>query len=61
MAYPDEKPRESQGGVDGGEDAGVRQEVQTCMLASYDKGVFVACWAGSLGRVDVNLVSKLIL
>jgi hypothetical protein len=31
------------------------------MLASYDKGVFVARWAGSLGRADVNLVSNLFL
>jgi hypothetical protein len=31
------------------------------MLASYDKGVFVACGAGSLDRADVNLVSKLFL
>jgi hypothetical protein len=34
MAYLDEKPGESQGGADGGEDAGVRQEVQSVRLCS---------------------------
>jgi hypothetical protein len=39
-----------------------RAETVFClMLASYDKGVFVACGAGSLDRADVNLVSKLFL